>query len=529
MEFLRSPIIFNCIVVLFAHGITTTGMRAGETEVKRDSRQYSDWSRTVAPDIARQFVTIRQLGIAGEQLAMGSGFQIGGGLVASCFHTVGRGNEIVAEFSDGTTRLPTEIVAWSEAADLIVLRFEVNSGLEKDQGIAFADQNIELGSPVAAMGNPEGDARYFVSGVVAAGEKVMRGVKVVPLAMAIERGNSGGPVVNQRGELVGIVALKDLRRPGLGYAISVEELKSLLKETTPVSFADWLNRHRLSESEWVPDRFRDWAKKGSVIRVENAALYPQLFRTCKAVAPSCATSTQEGAQDLTISVEVYPAAESSPGLVVSGKDGLHLGWSLRGEETLVFQVFDGGAASVRTLKAVSLPKVTRPTKWVRLKIETDGKTVRGFAEGIECAAVSLPPEMGPVSVWEAGLGLAYGRQASYRSFAKLVDPAGTKPDRPSPSRGMEITERFFPSGRDTDLTMTDLHVLELQLAEWKAKARETHSRAIQDQIVERFENSDGHGVSVESGGLVSAGLLFSSLIDPAMDPRVYQHQLNRWV
>ena len=89
------------------------------------------------------------------------------------------------------------------------------------------------------MGNPHGLRNSVVAGVNS-GIREIDGRKMMQLAIPIEPGNSGGPVVDMHGRVHGIVTMKSLVTANLGFAVDIAPLKALLDSPNPVSIDKWL-------------------------------------------------------------------------------------------------------------------------------------------------------------------------------------------------------------------------------------------------------------------------------------------------
>jgi len=95
------------------------------------------------------------------------------------------------------------------------------------------------GQAVVALGNPLGLTYSVVSGVVS-GIREVEGRPMIQLAIPIEPGNSGGPVVDMQGRVQGIITLKSALTANLGFAMPVNALKLLLEKPNPVAMSRWL-------------------------------------------------------------------------------------------------------------------------------------------------------------------------------------------------------------------------------------------------------------------------------------------------
>ena len=162
-------------------------------------------------------------GMSDDQQVSGSGFIISSeGYIITNNHVVDKTNQVNIILSDGTT-VPARIVSTDIFADLAVLKAE-----GKMPGVAvLGDSDIlKPGETVVAIGSPLGDFRNSVTvGVVSATGRMLdtgNGYEMENLIQtdaAINSGNSGGPLVNLAGEVIGVNTLV-VRGDGVGSAIA---------------------------------------------------------------------------------------------------------------------------------------------------------------------------------------------------------------------------------------------------------------------------------------------------------------------
>lgn len=169
-------------------------------------------------------------GYSGDQQVSGSGFIISrDGFIVTNNHVIEDTNVVFVVLSDGT-ELDAEIISTDIFADLAVLKVDGNM-----PGVAvFGDSDkLKPGEIVIAIGSPLGDFRNSVtSGVISAtGRMIDTGngyemENLIQTDAAINSGNSGGPLVNLAGEIIGVNTLVirgngsgSAAAEGLGFAI----------------------------------------------------------------------------------------------------------------------------------------------------------------------------------------------------------------------------------------------------------------------------------------------------------------------
>ncbi|HEY4041616.1 MAG TPA: trypsin-like peptidase domain-containing protein [Rhodopila sp.] len=181
---------------------------------------------TAAPDQVQ--ASASQSG-ASDRIAVGSGFVIDpAGMIATNWHVVTNASEITVTFSDGT-RVPATVVGAWRAVDLALLKVDAGHKL---QAVQWGDSSaVQIGDPVLAMGNAFGVGLSVSAGIVSAlnrniGDSLVD--EFIQTDAAINHGNSGGPLFNLKGEVIGVnsaIISPTAANSGLGFAIPSGEAK----------------------------------------------------------------------------------------------------------------------------------------------------------------------------------------------------------------------------------------------------------------------------------------------------------------
>ena len=160
-----------------------------------------------------------------ENQSLGSGVVIDAerGIILTNHHVVRAADAIRVTFDDGR-RLDAELVGSDPETDIAVLQVDPGSGLT---AVRFADSDaLKVGDFVVAIGSPFGLAHTVTSGIVSALGRTGLGIEgyenFIQTDASINPGNSGGPLVNLRGELVGIntaILAPGGGNVGIGFAI----------------------------------------------------------------------------------------------------------------------------------------------------------------------------------------------------------------------------------------------------------------------------------------------------------------------
>lgn len=180
-------------------------------------------------------------GSPGIATGEGSGFIIDSkGVVMTNAHVVRGADEVIVSLADGTDYKATDVRS-DEFADVAVVRIKPDKALPT---IPLGDDaQVEIGDWVLAFGSPFGLDSTVTQGIISAKS---RGLKNLPSRQeflqtdaAINPGNSGGPLVNMRGEVIGINTAIETRSggyDGIGFAV-------------PVSLARWVGDQLLTDGK----------------------------------------------------------------------------------------------------------------------------------------------------------------------------------------------------------------------------------------------------------------------------------------
>jgi S1-C subfamily serine protease/regulator of sirC expression with transglutaminase-like and TPR domain len=216
--------------------------------------------------VRNSLVVITSTGRDGRREGMGAGFVVAAaGLVATNYHVIGEGRALRVTLADGRQAEVTEIHASDRQLDLAVLRVSAKDLTPLELGDSDL---VKQGQSVIALGNPLGLKHSVVSGVVSS-VREMEGRKMIQLAIPIEPGNSGGPLVDRQGRVQGIMTMKSLVTPNLGFALTVNLLKPLLAKPNPIVMSRWQTIGALDPRQWHPVFGAYWRQRAGRIVVDG--------------------------------------------------------------------------------------------------------------------------------------------------------------------------------------------------------------------------------------------------------------------
>ncbi|MDH4132452.1 MAG: trypsin-like peptidase domain-containing protein [Gemmatimonadota bacterium] len=165
---------------------------------------------------------------------IGSGVFISKNEVLTAYHVVGEADTVMVQTADGK-RYSARVTRQAKVADLALLEV-----VGVPAGIPVApignSDSIRIADPVFVIGAPLGMEFSVSSGILSARRQPTGGADFLPIEVlqtdaAINQGNSGGPMLNMRGEVIGVVSFilsNSGGSQGLGFAVSSNTARALL-------------------------------------------------------------------------------------------------------------------------------------------------------------------------------------------------------------------------------------------------------------------------------------------------------------
>ena len=165
----------------------------------------------------------------GESISSGSGFFVTRGMIATNLHVVeGVFKGYVKRVGKDRKYSIAGIVAMDSQQDLAILRVSNVSTPTLPLGNSDA---IQIGESVYAVGNPKGYLEgTFTEGVVSGIREFRTGSRRIQISAPISKGSSGGPVLNSKGEVIGVAVSRLTDGQNLNFAIPSNYLKKLLSK-----------------------------------------------------------------------------------------------------------------------------------------------------------------------------------------------------------------------------------------------------------------------------------------------------------
>ena len=213
--------------------------------------------------------------------SLGSGFVLDKqGHIVTNFHVIDGATSIQVRFSNDDT-LKATLVGGDPSTDLALLKVDASASALTP--LALADSTrLEVGDAVVAIGNPFGLERTVTAGIVSALQRNVRAPNgysidhVIQTDAPINHGNSGGPLLNTRGEVIGINSQIETGgagdgNVGIGFAVPANTVKTVIGQLLTSGKVEhaYLGVSAVGVTSDIAKSFRLPVTKGLVIQTVN--------------------------------------------------------------------------------------------------------------------------------------------------------------------------------------------------------------------------------------------------------------------
>jgi putative serine protease PepD len=180
-------------------------------------------------------------GFSTEERALGSGFVLSKeGYILTSYHVVHRASSIRVSFSNNDS-LDARMVGGDPTTDIAVLKVGTRSRALTPLHLGDSDA-VRVGDTVVALGNPFGYSRSVTAGIVSGLQRRIQSPNAQPIDhviqtdAAINQGNSGGPLIDARGSVIGVNTAISTGTPGqqgnvgVGFAIPINTIRTVVAQ-----------------------------------------------------------------------------------------------------------------------------------------------------------------------------------------------------------------------------------------------------------------------------------------------------------
>lgn len=451
-HFAASVLAFGC--VSFSLADDTSGQKA----VPQDTSVEE-----LATIVQKSLVVIEGTGRSGRRRGEGSGFAIADDFIATARHVIGEGRRVSIVLPDGRNVPVLQVYSQMAHLDMVILKTE-SHGLPS---LVLSDEDTVVGSPIVALGHPHGLRNSVVSGVVS-GRREIDGISMIQLAMAIEPGNSGGPVVNHDGVVVGMVTLKSTATDNIGFAIPIAHLHGLLETPNPIPMDRWVTIGALDSERWEAIGGANWKQRAGRIIVDGfgkgfggrtLCLMPETHELLIEIEVDVKLGDERGAAGLVINSD---GADRHYGFYPSSGN-------------IRFTRFSGPNVNDWTVLYNQPHRIYQPNDWNTLKARIESDSIQCSVNG----KVVFTTSDGMLPAGRLGFAAFRGTQATFRNLTVARNIPSRLPSEEQQQKIIELLNQVETSQPLPRHLISELSPLGSGVGiVLKSKAAELEARAV---------------------------------------------------
>lgn len=212
--------------------------RVFSSEEQTNISVYEETKRSVVNIDTSTVVNLRWLGRSEEKTGSGSGWVLDKtGHIVTNHHVVAGSDIVTVTFGEGEA-VPAEVIGTSAQNDIAVLK--VNVDADRLFPVTIGDsKSLRVGQKIFAIGNPFGLERTMTIGIVSSLDRSLKSKSgqqmrnIVQIDAALNQGNSGGPLLDSQGDLVGMnTAIASLtgENTGVGFAVPARTILRIVPQ-----------------------------------------------------------------------------------------------------------------------------------------------------------------------------------------------------------------------------------------------------------------------------------------------------------
>ena len=525
-RFSRSVCILLLLIVLI--GTVQTAYAQHDTK-----SHESDVASQLAEQVRKSLVVVRATDRAGDEAGFGAGFAVDQpGLIATARHVIGDGRDFTVELPDGTKAKVVEVFASSSQLDLAIIRIDDTSM----QPLPLSTEEVSAQTPLIALGHPLGRKNQTARGTYS-GNYDIDDVQMMELAMPIEPGNSGGPILTVDGDVVGLVTMKSSVKNSVGYALSAKLMRQLIDEPNPIPMARWKTIGSLDATLSKPVFGAEWKQRATKILVKGVgdSFGGRTLCVRQGQVPEC---------PFDLKVDVKLGDEQGAAGLIFHSDGSdrHYGF-YPSAGNLRLTRFDGPDVGSWTILHNEPHASYRAQEWNTLMVRIHTDHFECFLNGEKV----IESRDGQIPHGAIGLAAFRGTPAEFRRFeagtnllpeslseeARLAVNEILSTIRPNHPADTDVIAKLIPFGEQApDAISAEADRIEKRAIRLRQLAVEVHEANIRSQLIE-FLSSDNTEANVtgetqNDASLLHAALLVARMDNADVDVNAYIDRVQHW-
>jgi len=247
----------------------------------------------IAKRVSPSVVVIHGKTDAGDDV-LGSGFVISkDGKIVTNLHVIRDVKAVSVQLANGEIFDSASVLTFDDRRDLAIVRIASFDLAPLPMGNS---NSVTVGEPVVIVGSPRGLEGTVTAGILSGVRDSGDGFKVLQTDAAVNPGNSGGPLVNSKGQAIGVVSFKLRSSEGLNFAIPINYVSGLLnwELAQPMSLEEMRTSLRAKSAATGPSlkETLDWLKEklplgeahfSLAMRAETVRIVPIRFESCTVI------------------------------------------------------------------------------------------------------------------------------------------------------------------------------------------------------------------------------------------------------
>lgn len=321
---LLAAVIVACAQRVLEHrGVSVEPIAIADPTVATDEQNNIEIYRSVSPGVVNITNRGEQEGFWGPVPSEGTGsgsIVDDRGYILTNYHVIQGATELEVQVEN--EKYPGKVVGTDRDDDLAVIKVDVPRGQRLTAVKLGTSQGLQVGQKVLAIGNPFGLQRTLTTGIISGLERPLRDQAArrtingaIQTDAAINPGNSGGPLLNARGEMIGINTAIQANAGGgsigIGFAVPVDIAKRIIPEIISKGYVSrpWLGVSTLVLTRGIARAFQ--------LPVEEGIIVGDVYRNSGAAAA--------GLRPATVRESIYGLALQQLGDVILSVDGRKVG------------------------------------------------------------------------------------------------------------------------------------------------------------------------------------------------------------
>jgi len=481
-----------------------------------DTPAEEEPTEALAKRAKQSIVVIRSADREGRLSGTGTGFVVGrDGVIASNFHVIGANRAFSVELPDGRKLEPTHILAVDRVRDLALIKVDATNLVPLVLGDSDA---AKPGQGIVTIGNPLGLDFSVGKGVIAATERAVDDVPMLQVAIPLEPGSSGSPVLDSAsGKVLGVLGIKS--GDAIGFAVPVNRLKPMIDNPRPVPMAAWKTIGALDPAEWTTLFGADWRQRAG--RLVATGTGEGVGGRTLALAANKPPKTDKAPFELEVEVKLSDESGAAGLVFCADGENKHYGFYPTGGRLRLAR-FEGPTPFTWNIIATVASEAYRPGEWNRLRVRYKSGAITCSVNG----ALVIESDDKGLAPGKIGLCKFREPEAEFRRFRvarKLEDPAA-----------FEATDAKLTALLEQDAGLDDLAELgpagigSIQRRATKLVEEAAALKALADQVHRRQVVNELRTLSEKKDfNLIEAALLIARLDNPELEIEPYLARVAR--